>query len=450
MRITIASLGQVTLSALTLLSGPALTVAPAATTPPPAAATATPPALPYTVTHTGQSKCYDDRGRIITPAPGDPFFGQDADFPNNPMSFADLGDGTVADRQTGLIWTKAPVECTYHHAAELAAKCRTGGHTDWRVPSVKELYSLMDFRGGSGFSPMRPYLDTSVFEFRFGDTTRGLREIDAQYWSSTIYVGTTMNNDPTVFGVNFADGRIKGYPRDRHPVEGAMKRFTRFVRGNTAYGTNNFVADSSDTITDRATGLMWARADAGKAMNWCDALAYASASRLAGFSDWRLPSAKELQSLVDYSRAPDSADPARRSPAIDPLFNCSDPESYFWSATTHFETPGPLLGTQAVYVCFGRSLGTLPPPPGRTPPPAGAPRPPAPAKVRGDFINVHGAGAQRSDPKSGDPADPEYRSGFGPQGDDIRILNHVRLVRTVKPAPGNQAVPASTQSPAPR
>ena len=43
------------------------------------------------------------------------------------------------------------------------------------------------------------------------------------------------------------------------------------------------------------------------------------------------------------------------------------------------------------------------------------------------WTDVHGAGAQRSDPKVGDPAD--YPEGFGPQGDAIRILNYVRPVR---------------------
>jgi hypothetical protein len=45
----------------------------------------------------------------------------------------------------------------------------------------------------------------------------------------------------------------------------------------------------------------------------------------------------------------------------------------------------------------------------------------------GSWIDVHGAGAQRSDPKSGNPA--SYPTGHGPQGDAIRIYNYVRLVR---------------------
>ena len=43
------------------------------------------------------------------------------------------------------------------------------------------------------------------------------------------------------------------------------------------------------------------------------------------------------------------------------------------------------------------------------------------------YVDVHGAGAQRSDPKVGDPA--LFPHGRGPQGDVIRIQNYVRLVR---------------------
>ena len=70
------------------------------------------------------------------------------------------------------------------------------------------------------------------------------------------------------------------------------------------------------------------------------------------------------------------------------------------------------MGNAAVYVCFGRALGWMQFPPGR-----GAYR----------LLDVHGAGAQRSDPRSGNPAD--YLRGRGPQGDVIRIDNYVRCVR---------------------
>jgi hypothetical protein len=43
------------------------------------------------------------------------------------------------------------------------------------------------------------------------------------------------------------------------------------------------------------------------------------------------------------------------------------------------------------------------------------------------YVDVHGAGAQRSDPKAGNAA--SFPHGRGPQGDVIRINNLVRLVR---------------------
>jgi len=329
------------------------------------------------------------------------------------MAFRDNGDGTVSDLNTGLMWVQTPdleSKVMFEAAKAGAAACRVGGYTDWRLPTIKELYSLIDFSGGMGYRPPKPYLDTNHFDFVYGDPRKGERDIDAQCWSATEYLGTTMNGDATVFGVNFADGRIKGYPRGRTP-RGVNRQFVRYVRGNPAYGVNDFVDNGDGTVSDRATGLMWQKADSGRGMDWEDALAYAERLDLAGHSDWRLPNAKELQSIVDYSRAPDAPEPANRGPAIDPVFNITDPESYFWTSTTHLETPGRRFGAQAVYVCFGRAMGWMGPPGGR----------------QKQLINVHGAGAQRSDPKTGDPA--QFPLGHGPQGDDVRINNFVRCVR---------------------
>ena len=55
-----------------------------------------------------------------------------------------------------------------------------------------------------------------------------------------------------------------------------------------------------------------------------------------------------------------------------------------------------------------------------------------------------GAGAQRSDPKRGDPAD--YPRGRGPQGDAIRILNYARCVRGGTAAPRLSGPPAEVRA----
>lgn len=366
--------------------------------------------LPYRIVGTGQVKCYDDQGEISPPKPAQAFYGQDAQHPGLAASYHDNSDGTVNDLNTGLMWVKARGEKMKWDAAVAgAAVCRVGKFNDWRMPTIKELYSLINFTGGchGSIANSKPYLDTRYFDFVYGDESKGVRIIDCQDWSATQYIGKTMNGNPTVFGVNFADGRIKGYPKSFPGGREAMM-YARYVRGNPAYGKNGFLDNGDGTISDQATGLMWSKSDSGKGLNWEDALAFAAKLKLAGHTDWRLPNAKELQSIADYTRVP----------ACDPIFQItklSDGECpFFWSSTTHLDGPPDRQGGAAIYVAFGRALGWMQFPPGR-----------------GEYrlMDVHGAGAQRSDPKAGDPAD--YPHGRGPQGDVIRIYNYVRCVRDV-------------------
>ncbi|MAG63454.1 hypothetical protein CMO84_08030 [Candidatus Woesearchaeota archaeon] len=368
----------------------------------------------YAVVDTGQDRCYDDKDEMAPPAPGDAFYGQDAQHQGLQPSYLDNGDGTVSDLNTGLMWQQSPdfdTKRSWSACATYADALVLAGHSDWRLPTVKELYSLIDFRGSSTANPAVPYIDTTYFAFEYPDPSSGDRPIDVQFWSSTAYVGTTMNGDATAFGVNFADGRIKGYPSGTLPNGTQFERYVRCVRGTTTYGVNNFVDNGDGTITDVATNLMWAKSDSTTPLDWEAALAYAENSTLAGATDWRLPNVKELQSIVDYTRALDATDPAQVGPAIDPIFDIVDPQSWAWSSTTHLDPP---LGTLswAAYVCFGLGTGWMEQPPG---------------SGNYNLLNVHGAGCQRSDPKAGDPNDYPY--GNGPQGDVIRIFNSVRLVR---------------------
>ena len=181
-------------------------------------------------------------------------------------------------------------------------------------------------------------------------------------------------------------------------------------------GTAPSYNDNGDgTVTDKVTGLMWTQTtdlnwdgviNKADKLNHAQAMQSVAAVKIGGYSDWRLPNSKELQSLVDYSRSPT----ATRSAAIDPLFSCTgitneagNPDwPCYWSSTSHLGREG---GEKAVYLSFGRAMG----------------------KKGGLWGDVHGSGAQRSDPKVGSAAD--FPDGRGPQGDAIRIQNFVRLVR---------------------
>ncbi len=394
------------------------------------------PESSYPIVDTGQVKCYDNNAQITAPAFGDAFYGQDAQVNGNQPSYTVSNDGlTVYDNVTGLTWTRT-ADINNDGAIDVDDKLTSaeamlypdvlnavsfGGYKDWRLPTIKELYSLMNFTGEdpSGYSGdtsgLVPFIDDETFGFGYGDESAGERIIDAQWASSTMYVSTTMNGNETMFGLNLADGRIKGYPTNNKLY------YVYFVRGNTDYGVNNFVDNSDGTITDKATGLMWSQDDCGavdgtgpwSGMNWQDALAWVQAQNsqsYCGYSDWRLPNAKEMQSIVQYTRSPDTTNSA----AIDPIFNVTQITNeagevdfpWYWTGTTHANTGGQ--GQSGAYICFGKGLGYW----------------------TNVWQDVHGAGCQRSDPKSGDPAD--YPTGHGPQGDAIRIYNYVRLVRDVQ------------------
>jgi hypothetical protein len=185
-----------------------------------------------------------------------------------------------------------------------------------------------------------------------------------------------------VFFFNFLDGRIKAAPK-----RGYTRLFYRCVSGES-WGDNLFQNNRNGTVTDTAMRLMWQQQDDGQPRDWSQALAYCEGLVLAGHKDWRLPNIKELQTLVDYRYS---------RPAIDPnFFKQQDKAGWFWSSTTHGENPA-----MASYICFGPCTS-----------------------VEGE--DVHGAGAQRSDPKTGNPSRWQARGG---QRDETRIFNYARCVR---------------------
>ena len=94
---------------------------------------------------------------------------------------------------------------------------------------------------------------------------------------------------------------------------------------------------STDTVFDKDTGLTWQRAVDAATYNQSDAMTYCSDLVLAGVG-WRLPSIKELQTIVDESKY---------NPAIDPIAFPDTPINYFWSSSLYAGDSG-----SAWYVAF--------------------------------------------------------------------------------------------------
>ncbi|MDX2345240.1 MAG: DUF1566 domain-containing protein [Acidimicrobiia bacterium] len=369
--------------------------------------------LAYAIVDTDQTWCFSGDGVVVC---GEDYVGQDAEYEGLQPSYQDNGDGTVTDLNTGLMWIQDAGDKTYYTDAMEELETYTfAGYDDWRLPTIKELYSLALFSGvdasvtdTSDVDGLWPLIDEDYFVFLYGDETGGNRVIDSQWLTSSIYSSEVNGNQACFFGFNFSDGRIKCYGLDETPAGGY---FAQYVRGDTEYGVNDFVDNGDGTISDGATGLTWLQADNGETYDWDGALDYCESLTLGGSSDWRLPNIKELHSIVDYDRSPDATD----SPAIDPIFTLSpitneagEPDyGFYWSSTTLISYPSNV--GWATYISFGRALGYMGDP--------------------GSWIDVHGAGAQRSDPKatSEDDAD-RFEFGNGPQGDAVRGDNYALCV----------------------
>lgn len=393
----------------------------------------------FEIVDTAQTKCFNSIAQISPPESGAAFYGQDAQFAGNQPSYTISSTGrTVIDNVTGLQWMKGPNTTllsptptnkkTFSQAQSFVNTVNTinyGGFNDWRLPTIKELYSIIEF---SGIDPtgyigstalLTPFIDKNFFNFGYGQPGAGEELTDSQYVTSTRSVVTSGNSSTIVYSVNFANGTAQGY--DLTPVgQPEQTFFVQLVRGNS-YGLNAFVNNNDGTITDNATGLMWSRIDSGSGLDWESALAWVqtkNSQNYLGHNDWRLPNAKELHSIVDFGNSPDY----NGLPAIDTAyFLCSSITNeagindypYYWTSTTH-ETVGTQSGTTAAYIAFGRALGF--------------------DSYQNQWVDIHGAGSQRNDPKVPPPYAAPYQLiaggwAFGPDKIASRGSNFVRVVR---------------------
>ena len=102
------------------------------------------------------------------------------------------------------------------------------------------------------------------------------------------------------------------------------------VRANKAGSFSKRKRQNSNTWNDPQSGLEWQYASPGQ-MTWYDALEYAKSVTLEGKHDWRLPTAAELETLLDRRTLYDAMRPAMRKevPFRDNLS--------YWSSTTFGE-----------------------------------------------------------------------------------------------------------------
>ncbi|MCI5190018.1 MAG: DUF1566 domain-containing protein, partial [Candidatus Electrothrix sp. AS4_5] len=248
------------------------------------------------------------------------------------------GNGTVTDTKTGLMWKRCSEglsgdncehgkaeEYTYDDAVKRFKHVSYAGYSDWRVPTINELKTLV-------------YCSKGVQENKRGRCNRGSEEpsINQQafpntekgaYWSGLSsspfgawYVYFNLGHSSPGNRKNNLSVRLVRSETSRSDVVGSQD-IGRMTEGESHQNAasqeekkiGQYIDHGNGTVTDTKTGLMWKRCTEGLSGDNCehgkaeeytydDAIKRFKHVSYAGYSDWRLPIIDELKTLVDCSK----------------------------------------------------------------------------------------------------------------------------------------------------
>ncbi|MFH0729814.1 MAG: DUF1566 domain-containing protein [Pseudomonadota bacterium] len=289
---------------------------------------------------TGQTTSYTDT------------VGEDADYTINPPAYTKLDasgntldDGAtewamIRDNVTGLIWENKTEDDSIHDKdntytwydpnadtnggnpgtggdgtdtkdfIDALNAAKFGGFSDWRLPTAKELQSIVNY------GKTDPAIDTTYFS----------NTPSIVYWSSTTEAASPDGARP----IDFHDG----YIFDEYKSESFCARAVRGAHPGGVFGdsavSGRMIDNGDGTITDKVTGLMWQKQDDGIIRSWESALTHCETLSIADYDDWRMPNIKELTSIVDF---------CERYPSVDTTFFPNTAASPYWSASSRAGSP---------------------------------------------------------------------------------------------------------------
>jgi hypothetical protein len=234
----------------------------------------------------------------------------------NPQNYY-LGEpDVVTDNVTGLVWQRAvpPDQYDWTSAVAYCDQLALAGRSDWRLPARIELLSLIDFTAWAD-------IDGTAFPDTPAD----------RFWTCS----QQAKNPVSAWAVVFNAGFVATYEKQN-------RSYVRCVTGRLPTDTPPpdryaYPDASQSTVRDVKTGLVWQRQASPTALDWGSAIEYCRG--LGPEPDWRLPSYKELETLVDETLF---------SPTWDPATFPDAPDGSYWTSSAYNDGT-----TDAYFVAIG-------------------------------------------------------------------------------------------------
>jgi hypothetical protein len=324
----------------------------------------------------GQLSCWDEAGAVID-CTGT---GQDGEHRAGvawPIArFTNHGDGTITDDLTGLMWLK-DAGCLGQGGWDTALStvadfnANPGGYscagysaayTDWRLPNIHEYASLYNFEIAAGNSWLEAQGFSNVPATGYNSATgmpeNGSTKITAYMAALQISNGSAVGTsriwavragangaaDPSYPANVWKSGQDTCWGIDDQVMDCTGTGRDGELQWGVSHPSPRFTDNGDGTITDELTGLMWLKQvdclDRGKWQTALDSVAafniaagsYGCSDYSASHTDWRLPNAVELRSLMDFNEL----DPAVAPELAAAFENFPAETSYesLWSSTT--------------------------------------------------------------------------------------------------------------------
>lgn len=325
--------------------------------------------------------------------------GWNQEFSNEDGSFVndvqDNGDGTLIDKNTSLMWQQgsAPSYTKWQGAKEFIRylnQSNFAGYSDWRLPTIEELASLIMAEQMKGDLYVNPQFSDKMWFWSCDTVLMDDAPREDLVWTANFHYGSVywLDKDQgqdvkavrsmipvAVESQKSADAiALRSEPTDlsNSDVKEMLEKnnfFSKDIDWNSDYSNESgtYSGDLYDnhdgTITDKSTNLLWQRGSSPEYCRWYDAqeyIDYLNSIDFAGYNDWRLPTVEEFASLM-------RATPTEDGVYIDPLFSnrmwfwCCDTRDgvdsgFVWTANFHYGTVFSLEKNQGHDVRAVRSL----------------------------------------------------------------------------------------------